>query len=440
MKQADTLLLAKWLEPVGKQQNTQTDTGVAIKDGKIIAIDRNHLLERNYSAEQVVHLDNHLLLPGLINCHTHAAMSLLKGYANDLPLMTWLNDHIWPVEGEFVSDEFVYEGTQLAMAEMLRGGITCFNDMYFMPDMTAKAVSEIGMRANIGLIVIDFPSAWASDANQYIANGLKVFDQYKADPMISFSLAPHAPYTVSDEPLQKLNTYAEELGLTVHMHVHETAQEVNDAQMQNGIRPIERLDQLGLLSPSLMAVHMTQLSEQDMSLVERNGVHVVHCPESNMKLASGIAPISQLINNGVNVALGTDGSASNNDLDLIGEARTAALLAKVSSLRADQLTAFQALKMMTINGAKALGLSDQIGSIEVSKAADLIAIDMASVEMQPVYDPVAQLIYSGSREQVSHVWINGKVQLDNNRLINLSENGCLAIADKWQRTITDKNK
>jgi 5-methylthioadenosine/S-adenosylhomocysteine deaminase len=434
----DCLILARWLVPVKPENKVLENHGVAIANGKIVAIESQHELKNRYSAPCQFDLKSHVLIPGLVNAHTHAAMNLLKGYADDLPLMTWLQEHIWPAEGRMISDEFVYQGTRLAIAEMLKGGTTCFNEMYFMPNMAAKAALDVGIRANIGLTILDFPTAWAGDANQYIAKGLAVYDEFKHQQGLTFSLAPHAPYTVSDEPLSRIATLAEELDIGIHMHIHETAFEVEQAIKQTGERPLARLHQLGLLSPLLQAVHMTQINDEDLKLVKDNGVHVMHCPESNMKLASGICPTAKLLEAGVNIAIGTDGCASNNDLDMIGEMRSAALLAKVGSGDASIMSAFETLKAATFGGAKALGIDSQTGSIEVGKAGDLCAIDLNHIATQPIFNPISQLVYSATRDQVSHVWTQGQLQVEQGQLKNIDTEECLDIARYWQKKLLHK--
>lgn len=428
----DQLISCRWIATVTEQNPLLEDYTLVVNHNKIVDLLPQDEVASRYQAREHFQLGDHLLIPGLVNAHTHAAMNLLKGYADDLPLMTWLNDHIWPAEGQLMSDEFVYQGTQLAIAEMIRSGTTCFNEMYFMPQQVAKAALEVGIRANIGLTVIDFPTAWAQNPAEYISKGLAVFDQYKGESSLRFSFAPHAPYTVSDEPLLKIATLSQELDLPIHMHVHETAHEVNEAIKSTGKRPLQRLHELGLLSPLFQAVHMTDLTSEDIQLVADNGVHVMHCPESNMKLASGFCPVGKLKDAEVNLAIGTDGSASNNDLDMLGEMRSAALLAKVASGQADCFSAHDALYCATMGGAKALGIDNLCGSIEVGKSADLCAIDLNHIATMPVFDPVAQLIYSASRDQVSHVWTQGKLQLKDGQLTNISLSECRAICEHWQ--------
>ncbi len=440
MKRVDTLLHARWVIPVEPHDVALEHHSVAIADGRIVALLPSADARREYTAEAEVELPTHTLIPGLINAHTHAAMAMMRGLADDLPLMEWLNQHIWPAEARWVSEEFVHDGTQLAIAEMLRGGTTCFNDMYFYPDAAARAASHAGMRAVVGMIIIDFPTAWAQNGEDYLHKGIKVHDQFHADPLITTAFAPHAPYTVSDGPLEKVVMYAEEMDVPIHMHVHETADEVNQALAAGGKRPLQRLGELGVASPRLVAVHMTQLNDAEIAAFAAAGAHVVHCPESNLKLASGFCPVQRLLDAGINVALGTDGAASNNDLDLFGEMRTAALLAKGVAGDASAVPAAQALHMATLGGARALGLEESIGSLQPGKAADIVAVDMGAVETQPLYHPISQLVYATGRDKVSDVWVAGRHLLKQRRLTTLDEAALLAKAAEWQRKIQQSDE
>jgi 5-methylthioadenosine/S-adenosylhomocysteine deaminase len=406
-----------------------------VHEGRIVALLPGMEAGTRYQAAETVRLLEHALIPGLINAHTHAPMSLLRGLADDLPLMEWLNQHIWPAENAWVSPEFVHDGTELAIAEMLRGGTTCFNDMYFFPDVAAQVAARCGMRANAGLIVLDFPSAWAGNADEYLHKGVALHDALRDEPLITTCFAPHAPYTVSDTPLRTIATYAEELNLQIHMHVHETADEVRQSLERHSVRPLQRLQQLGLLSPSLMAVHMTQLTDEEIAQVAQSGAHVLHCPESNLKLASGFCPVAKLLQAGVNVAIGTDGAASNNDLDMWSEMRSAALLAKGVSGDATRVPAATALRLATINGARALGLEDRIGSLQTGKAADMTAVHLGAIETQPLYDPVSQLVYAAGRHQVTDVWVAGQRLLHERKLTTLDEQTILAKALQWRDKI-----
>nr|CAA6824580.1 MAG: S-adenosylhomocysteine deaminase (EC; Methylthioadenosine deaminase [uncultured Thiotrichaceae bacterium] len=426
------LISASWILTVDSNDQILHDHAIAIQHEKIVDILPLDEAKQKYQPEQQFHLENQALLPGLVNTHTHAAMSLLKGLADDLPLMEWLEKHIWPAEGRWADADFVYDGSKLAIAEMLRSGTTCFNDMYFFPESTAKAVEESGIRATLGMILVDFPTAYAQSPDEYFKHA-KALNQYCADkPTLSTLFAPHAPYTVSDEPLKEVKKLAEALSVPIHMHVHETAFEVMQASENSGDRPLARLNKLDLLDQHFLAVHMTQLEDDEISLLAKKGTHVVHCPESNMKLASGFCPVAKLLEAGVNVALGTDGSASNNDLDLLGEMRTAALIGKGFSGDATVIPAKQALRMATINGAKALGLDKMIGSLEIGKSADLIAIDFSDLETQPLYDPVSHLVYCTSRNQVTHSWVNGRLLMESRQLKTLNIDSLVSNAKEWQ--------
>ncbi len=435
MTHIDSLIHARWIIPVQPDGAVLEHHSLAVQDGRILDILPQREARTRYQADQIIERGEHVLIPGLINAHTHAAMSLLRGLADDLPLMDWLNHHIWPAETQWVSDEFVRDGSQLAMAEMLRGGTTCFNDMYFFPEVTARAATEIGMRACIGLIVIDFPSAWAGSADEYLDKGLALHDALRNHPLLRTAFAPHAPYTVSDAPLERIRVLADELDLPVHMHVHETVAEVEQSQAQFGMRPLERLARLGLVSPSLLAVHMTQLLDAERAHVAASGAHVLHCPESNLKLASGFCPVHKLLNASVNIALGTDGAASNNDLDMFGEMRTAALLAKAVANDASALPAAQALRMATLNGARALGMGDETGSLEQGKAADIVAVRLDDIECQPFYNVISQLVYATGRDKVSDVWVAGQQLLKERELLTMDVPAVLARARSWRDRI-----
>jgi 5-methylthioadenosine/S-adenosylhomocysteine deaminase len=435
MTAVDTLIHSRWIAPVEPAATLLEHHSLVIHEGRILDILPTGQALTTYTAGVEHSLNRHLLIPGLINAHTHAAMSLLRGLADDLPLHEWLNDHIWPAESRWINEEFVHDGAQLAMAEMLRGGTTCFNDMYFFPDITARAAASCGMRASVGLIVLDFPTVWAHDADEYISRGLAVHDQYRGDPLIRTLFAPHAPYTVSDKPLEHIRVLADELDIGIHMHVHETADEVDKAIELTGKRPLQRLQDLGLLSPAMLAVHMTQLSAEEISLYAASGGHVVHCPESNLKLASGFCPAQALHAAGINVALGTDGAASNNDLDMLGEMRTAALLGKAVSSDASALPAHTILEMATLNAARALGIDADTGSLLPGKWADISAICLDTIESQPVYNPVSQLVYACGREQVTDVWVAGRHLLKDRRLTTLDDNDILERTRDWRARI-----
>ncbi len=434
----DTVIEARWIIPVEPAGMVLHNHAIAIDKGVIQSILPNDKASLQFAPREHIVLSQHALIPGLINLHTHAAMSLMRGLADDLPLIEWLNNHIWPTEIKHVNADFVLDGTKLACAEMLKGGTTCFNDMYYFPEASVQAALTAGMRGSIGMSVINFPTAYASDADDYLAKGLAMRDEYRHHPLLSFCFAPHAPYTVSDKTLTNILTYAEQLDLPIHIHLHETDVEVTNSLETFGLRPIARLHQLGLLSPSLIAVHMIHLTREEIELTGNQGCSIAHCPSANLKLASGFAPISALLNQGINIGLGSDGAASNNRLDMFEEMRLAALLAKAQSGRAEELPAHQALQMATLNGAKALGLGERIGSLVKGKMADITAVDFSSLELSPCYDPISHIVYSAGRQHVSHVWVDGKILLNEGKFTTLDERELLHRAAFWRDRIRIK--
>lgn len=433
MERIDTLLSASWVIPVEPSDQVLADHSVAVHQGRIQAVLPSTEARARYRADNETQLAGQVLMPGFVNAHTHAAMTLFRGIADDLPLEKWLKEHIWPAEQRWVNDTLVRDGTRLACAEMMRGGVTCFNDMYFYPDEVGKVASECSMRATIGLIVVDFPTVWARDADEYLDKGTQVHDRFRDDPLIRTAFAPHAPYSVSDAPFARVRTLSDELDIPIHIHVQETAREVRDSIREHAARPIARLDRLGLLNHRLVAVHMIHLQEAEIARIAECAASVVHCPESNLKLANGFCPLQRLLDAGINVSLGTDGAASNNDLDVHGEMRTAALLAKGVAGDAAALPAATALQMATLNGARALGLDDEIGSLRAGKSADIVAMDLGALETQPVHDPLSHVVYAGSRSLVTNVWIAGKAVLRERELLTMDENALIANAEQWRR-------
>ncbi len=430
-----TLLECEWIVPVIPRDQIYHHHTLVIKDSKIIDLLEQQQARRKYPDAQPITYSHHIMIPGLVNAHTHSPMNLLRGLADDIALMQWLQQHIWPAEQQFVSPEFVTHGSELAIAEMIASGTTCFNDMYFFPQQTAIAAEQAGMRAVLGQIIIDFPSAYAKTADDYFRNGLNLREMFLDSKRISTALAPHAPYSVSDENLTRVGELAAEYQLKIHIHLQESRDEIEESLNHYHKRPLKRLLDLGLVNTDLIAVHMTQLNDEDLNIIRESQPHIVHCPESNMKLASGIAPIVQL-EQITNVCLGTDSAASNNDLNMWGEMKTAAMLAKVVNNDPRQLAAQQLLEMATINAARALGLEQQIGSLENGKFADLCIVDIDTPESIPLYHPLSQLVYACSREHVSDVWIHGK-QVYRNRqhqtldIEKIKHNTC-----KWQQKIT----
>ncbi len=431
---AELVIHAEWILPLEPADAVLADHAVAIRDGDIVSVlPRQEALA--IDTDERVDLPGHALIPGLVNAHGHAPMSLLRGFADDLPLMPWLEEHIWPAEQAHASDEFVRDGAALAMAEMILAGTTTFSDMYYFPNVVADLVQEAGMRCQLAAPVLDFPSPWGSGPDEYISKCLALRDECRNRDRLQVAFGPHAPYTVSEPVLERLATYAAELDMPVHMHLHETAAEVLNAVEATGERPLDTLRRIGLLGPRTQCVHMTDLGAQDIAALAETGAHVVHCPQSNMKLASGTCPVTRLLEAGVNVALGTDGAASNNDLNLFDEMHTAALLAKLHDDDPSALPAATALHMATLGGARALGLDHRIGSIAPGKAADLVAVDLTGPSTQPLYNPVSQIVYACNGSQVNHVWIAGQRLLHDRRLTTLDLTDTLARARHWRGVI-----
>ena len=436
MQHCDTLILADWCVPVEPHDLVLTEHAVVVNDGRIVEILPATDARNRYEPGVLVERPGHVLIPGLVNSHTHAAMTLFRGLADDMPLERWLREGIWPVETRWVSTEMVRDGTRLAIAEMLRSGCTCFSDQYFFPEIVAETAVDMHMRAMVGTPIIEFATPWADNAADCMSKGVDlVHDHYANHALISSCFAPHSTGTVSDESFNELRVLADQLDSPVQIHLHETAQEIADALEETGKRPFDRLNDHGLVNSSLLAVHAVHMNDDEISQFAEAGVSVAHCPRSNLKLASGIAEVTALQKAGINVALGTDGAASNNVLDMLGEMRTAALLAKTRAGDAAALPAADALRMATLNGALALGLADSIGSIEPGKWADLTCIDLRHINSQPVYDPVSQLVYTADANQVSDVWVAGRHQVEDGSLTRIDENDLLQRASEWQNRL-----
>lgn len=430
----DTLLLPRWLVPVEPAGVVLENYGVVIDGDRIALItQRQQALKHQY--KQVLELPDSMLIPGLINAHGHAAMTLFRGMADDLPLHIWLQEHIWPAESRWVNTDFVRDGTDLAIAEQLLGGVTCYSDMYFHPEIACQQVHHSGIRAQICMPIADFPMPGLRNTDEALRLGLELHDDFKQHPRISAALGPHAPYTLSDDNLSKVAALLHQLDIGVQMHVHETAHEVAESLKLYGKRPLARIAEHGLLGPSFQAVHMTQIDHSDLDLLLANNCSLIHCPHSNLKLASGFCPVDRVWQAGINVALGTDGAASNNNLSMLEEMRTAALLAKAVSGSATALNAHQTLRMATINGARALGLAEQTGSLEVGKLADLVSINLSGLSTQPVHDPVSQLVYACSNDAVEHVWVGGKQLVCNRQLTRMDTAEIRAKTDQWRQRI-----
>jgi 5-methylthioadenosine/S-adenosylhomocysteine deaminase len=426
---------AGWIIPVDPPEAVLTEHAVVVDAGLIREVVPAQLARSRYPGARRIELPGHALIPGLINLHTHAAMTLMRGLADDRALMDWLHNHIWPVETRLVSDAFVHDGTLLACAEMLRGGVTCFNDMYFYPEAAARAALAAGMRAALGIIVIEMPSSYAADAQDYLSKGLATRDDLKHEPLLSFCIAPHAPYSVSDKTFERIAMLQGELELPLHIHAHETCDEIEQSLARYNARPLARLQRLGLVDANLIAVHAVHLTEQEGALIAEKGCHIAHCPSSNLKLASGLNPPSRFLKDGVNVGLGTDGAASNNRLDLFTEMRLAALLAKGATGDPTLLPAHTVLEMATLRAARALAIDDRVGTLAPGKFADMAAVDLSALELAPCYDPLSHLVYAAGREHVSHVWVNGELLVEDGRLTRLDTREIAAKASYWKEKI-----
>ena len=436
----DLAISARWVVPIVPKHTVLENCTLIVNKGKIMAIIPTVEAQQNYEASTWHTLDSHILMPGLVNSHGHAAMSLLRGYADDLPLQPWLEKHIWPAEQKWVDEAFVEDGSKLAIAEMLLSGTTCFADMYFFPEVTAKVALEAGIRTQLAFTIMDFPTPWASSADECFQKGVALQDTYRSHDLINIAFGPHAPYTVSNDTFIKIVNYAEEFQSPIQVHLHETEEEINTSLKLFGMRPIERLAKLGLLSARTQCVHMTQVNDADIKILQASGAHVVHCPESNLKLTSGLCPVGQLLNANINVALGTDGAASNNDLSMLMEMQSAALIGKHATGDASTICAHTALEMATLNGAKALGIADTVGSLEVGKAADMIAINMNHIGMQPLHNPINQLVYCANNAHIEHVWVNGKQLVKHANLTTLDPKNIIIKAEEWCKKMTSKTE
>ena len=434
MSDFDYVVHPEWIVPVAPRDTVLQKHSLAVRGGRILTI-CPHSEGRTLSAQAHIELPTQVLLPGLVNAHGHAAMSLLRGYADDYPLMTWLEEHIWPTETAFVSEEFVRSGTDLALLEFIRGGTTTFSDMYFFPDITAERADFANIRAQLMFPIIDVPTAWAADTEDYLAKGLALRDRYRGHDRIEIGFGPHSNYTVSESTLSRVATLANELDAPVQIHLHETGGEVQNSIDRLGERPIDQLARIGMLGPRTQCVHMTTLATRDIALLKASGAHVIHCPRSNMKLASGICPTQRLLDLGINVAIGTDGAASNNRLNMLAELQSAALLAKLEVGEATAISASVALEMATINGAKALGLDATIGSLEIGKAADMIAVSLDEPSHQPLNNVLSQLVYATAGNEVTHSWVNGVPLMVNRQITTMDADAIFAGANQWRERL-----
>lgn len=423
--------------PVIPRNQVLQGHSLVVSEGRITAV-----LEREAAlaipAAEHCRLPRHALLPGLVNAHGHSAMSLFRGLADDYPLMEWLHEHIWPAEATFVSEAFVRDGTDLALVDLILGGSTTFSDQYFFPEVTAECAATAGIRAQLVFPIINVETAWARNSEECLRQGLALRDSLRDHPLVEIGFGVHSTYSVDTATLKHVATLAHELDAIVQIHLHETRGEVEDSIARCGDRPIDVLSQVGMLGPKTQCVHMTSLSRGDFALLKDSNTHVVHCPRSNMKIASGICPTQRLLAHGINVALGTDGAASNNRLNMLAEMQAAALLAKLESLEATALPAVAALELATINGARALGMEKTIGSLEVGKRADLIAVDLSQPHTQPINNVISQLVYATSGQEVTHSWVDGKALLRDREVIGLDVPNVIERASHWSTLLKNR--
>lgn len=433
---ADFIINAGWIATVDAEDTIIKHGSIAVRDGRVLGVCTQAECQQKFHAEQIIDMPGHLLCPGLVNGHNHAAMSLLRGFADDLPLMTWLEQHIWPTESKYVDEEFAEDGVRLAVAEMLKGGTTCFTDMYFFPDITAKLAHQYGMRAQVAFPVLELQTAWASGPEEYIDKGLQVIDDFKHSSFANVCFGPHAPYTVSRTTLERVATLANELDANIHIHAHETEHEVSSFIAEHKMRPIELLNEVGLASPRLQCAHMVHASDSDIELLATTGTHVIHCVRSNLKLASGMFRLHDMLEAGINVGLGTDGAASNNSLNMLSEMNISAIMAKAVAGKADAVVARQALRTATINGARAIGRDDTIGSLEAGKQADFFAIDIDRIECQPMYEPVSHLVYTAQTSHITDVWTAGEKRVNNGQLTQIDGDDLRNKAIHWRNVVS----
>jgi len=454
---ADEVILAAWVIPV-ETEGALHDHAVVISDGKILDILPSTDAVKKYKPKRTSKLPHAALMPGFVNAHTHTPMVYLRGVSDDLPLREWLEGTIWPLEFKFVNHEFVKEGADLAITEMLKGGTTTFNDMYWFPEAVCESVVKSGIRAAVGIIAIEFPFAgYGSGPDEYFAKGQQAREKYADEPRISWTVSLHAPYTCSDGTITKGRELSEKLEAPLHIHLHETSAEVEESKAGNKdsqschmsdekSTPLANLKRLGAVNKRLVAVHMNYLTDAEVEMLAAEGASVVHCPSSGLKLASGFCRVADLEKAGVNVAIGTDGASSNNTLDMMAEMKLAAILAKAVAKDASAVPAQQAMRMATLNGAKALGLDSVTGSIAVGKDADMIAVDFDTPPTWPAptvapgeggFDPITHIVYSSTRDQVTNVWVKGRRLMRHGRVLSMDVDGVKKVAQKWGQKITE---
>jgi len=434
MKKADLIIKNGLIVTVNCDMDIIENGAIAISGSKIIAINKTDLILQLYSSEKILDASNKLVIPGLINAHTHLPMTYFRGLADDLPLMEWLQEHIWPTEAKFLDPEFVYHASLHGAAEMIRGGTTFFNDMYFFGFDIARAASEAGLRGIVGEGVLDFPFA-GTGVDETLEYVKASYNKLQNNELIDFTVAPHAIYTCGKENLMKSFNFAKENDMLLHIHVSETEQEVKDSLKNFGKRPVEYLNDIGFLDHKTIFAHGVWINKKEMNILKEKNIGVVVCTESNLKLASGITPVKDYLQHNITICLGTDGVSSNNDLDMFSEMDFTAKLHKVFNQDPTLLPAEKVFKMVTIDAAKALFKDDLIGSLETGKLADIVLIGIDDLESLPMYNVYSHLIYTAKNSSVKDVIINGKLVMEERKLLNLNEEELIDRAKEYYRKI-----
>ncbi len=439
MQPVDYIICGDYVLTMNEKMDLIQNGAVAVKDKKIVDVDTADSILKRYFSEKLIEGKGRVVLPGLINTHTHAAMVYFRGLADDIPLKDWLEKYIWPAENKWLGPEFVSDAVELACLEMLKGGVATYNDMYFFGDSAAKATKEMGMRAVLGAGILDFPTATAKTPDEYFENAERFANNWKGDELIAPCIAPHATYTCSSETFKKSKILAEKFDVPLHIHLSETEWEVNEIISRYGKRPVAHLESIGFLDERVLAAHCVWLDNVDIELLAKRRCGVSHCIESNLKLASGIARVPDMLKAGVKVTFGTDGAASNNDLSILSEMSTAAKIHKTMANDPTILDSKTALLMATRWGAEVLGLGNKIGSIEKDKFADIITINLKKPHLTPIYDVYSHIVYAAMASDVETVMVNGNLVVNDGRLITGNEDDILQKASEWGEKIAMYN-
>lgn len=435
MQKVDYILRADYLLTMEDDMSVIRDGAVAVTGTDITGTGSFDEISEKYSSDNITDGENRVIFPGLINTHTHAPMVYFRGLADDLPLQDWLEKHIWPAETKWLTEEFVSDSIELAVLEMLKAGVTTYADQYFYQNAAGKKLEKLGMRGVLGAGIIDFPSLYAKTADDYFTNAKNLIENWKDSDLVTPCIAPHATYTCGPDNYKRAKEMAEKYDVMIHTHLAETQFEVSETERRYGKTPVEYFEDIGLLSDRLFAAHCVWLTDNEIELLAKRNVGVSHCIESNLKLASGFAPVDRLLKAGVIVAFGTDGAASNNDLCILGEMSTAAKVHKAVSGDPTVLDSRTALMMATKNGAHILGLGDTVGTLEEGKKADLVIASLDRPHLLPIYDIYSHITYCMRPSDIETVMVNGKIVVQDSRLVTADEEEILATARKWQKKI-----